>query len=321
MAPGASDADAHLRGGTPPEGAGSCLRLPQPARAHGPRGPAAPAAARGLRGGDRGGDPDPRSAGLPRRRPVRAAVRRRQAGARAVGQRAHPARHCSPAGSIATSPRRRWPRSPTRPRARDEPESELDRALALLRRRFPEPAAGPARPQPRAGHAAAQGLRVRAGARRPGRPRPRRLSESRPRWTALSWRAGSRATSARGARRARPTLEAAVHATGDVQPGAVQPRPSSAWPAIAAFWEGSREGPEEQFTLDWALGCRRGQRRRRPGRGGLRRPAGAPLPRPVDRYPRGRRSLQRVRRVALLPRAAAQYRPRHLTALSGRSGR
>jgi len=67
----------------------------------------------------------------------------------------------------------------------------------------------------------------------------------------------------------------------------------------------AREGPDEPFTLQCGAGRRRGRRRRRSGRGRLRRAAG-PLSRPLDREPAGRRSLPRVWGVAVLSRAATR---------------
>ena len=72
--------------------------------------------------------------GLPGRRPVRSPVRPGQARARRSGAPTGSGRSCSPAASIATSSRRR---SPSTSRIRS---GEIDRALALLRRRFPSPA-------------------------------------------------------------------------------------------------------------------------------------------------------------------------------------
>src|SRR6185437_8994124 len=104
-----------------------------------------------------------------------AAVRRRQADARAVGQRAHP-----PRAALA------WDRSPPRRGgagrgARSRARGRGTRERACTRADAPAPAlpraaGGPPGAQPRAGHADAQGLRVRVGARRTGRLRPRRLT-------------------------------------------------------------------------------------------------------------------------------------------------
>ena len=70
-------------------------------------------------------------AGLPRRCPLRAAVRAGQARARAVGERPHPAR-AARAGHRPRAGRRGAGRAAT-------PESELDARSQLLRRRFPAP--------------------------------------------------------------------------------------------------------------------------------------------------------------------------------------
>ncbi len=58
----------------------------------------------------------------------------------------------------------------------DGRDSELDRALALLRRRFPTLPEDRRERERALGDAVAQGLRERAGTRRAGRPRPRRLN-------------------------------------------------------------------------------------------------------------------------------------------------
>ena len=72
-------------------------------------------------------------AGLPRRRPLRAAVRRGPPHARRLGRRADRA---APARRRASTAERR-----SRPRRGGDRESELDAAVAVLQRRFPVPPA------------------------------------------------------------------------------------------------------------------------------------------------------------------------------------
>ncbi len=162
-----------------------------------------------------------------------------------------------------------------------EPESELDRALALLRRRFPDPPEDRRDRNRALGMLLRKGYEIRARARRPGCPRPRRLSEGRPLWTAQSWRAGSRATSAPGARRAPPRSSSCSRPSATYR-AAPFAEPVIGLAAIAAFWEAEREGPDEPFTLRLGAGRGRGQCGRRPRRGRLPPALAAGLSRPVD---------------------------------------